>query len=184
MAQKPLISIDPYTRKKVAIIVTGTEVYEGRITDRFIPLISKKIKTYDAFVTSATIVPDNHQRIVNEISRAMELADLVCITGGTSVDPDDITLSAITSSGASVVRQGVPRQPGNHLSIAYHPQATLVTVPAGALSVPCSTFDTYLPRLLADHRITADELATSAAGGLCQQCPSCHFPNCTFGAMR
>ena len=38
-----------------------------------------------------------------------------------------------------------------------------------------------LPRLLADVPVTAEWLAGLGHGGLCLNCPECHFPNCGFG---
>ena len=38
-----------------------------------------------------------------------------------------------------------------------------------------------LPRLLADEPITGEWLAGLGKGGLCLNCPECHFPNCGFG---
>ena len=38
-----------------------------------------------------------------------------------------------------------------------------------------------LARLLADVPVTAHWLAGLGVGGLCLNCPECHFPNCGFG---
>ena len=42
-------------------------------------------------------------------------------------------------------------------------------------------FDLVLPRVMADDKVIAEELAALGPGGLCLNCPVCTFPNCGFG---
>jgi hypothetical protein len=42
-------------------------------------------------------------------------------------------------------------------------------------------FDLLLPRLLANDKISAAELAALGEGGLCLACQPCRFPECGFG---
>ncbi len=39
---KKIVSVKPYKKLKVGLIVTGNEVYYGRIKDAFSPVIEKK----------------------------------------------------------------------------------------------------------------------------------------------
>ncbi|ADU64858.1 hypothetical protein LGV61_00510 [Desulfurispirillum indicum] len=182
----PLIRIAPYRVTKAAVLVTGSEVYEGRIQDRFLPLLTRKLGAFGVEIVHHQLLPDDRQHIASALAEAYAKAELVCITGGTSVDPDDVTIAAVCDSGAVPLRRGVPAQPGNNFTIAYEHTRTIpvLTIPAGALSTPITTLDIYLPRLLAGLPIHKRELDHASLGGLCQQCPTCHFPNCTFGGVR
>jgi hypothetical protein len=42
-------------------------------------------------------------------------------------------------------------------------------------------FDLVLPRIMADDKVTAEELAALGEGGLCLNCDHCIYPNCGFG---
>ena len=42
-------------------------------------------------------------------------------------------------------------------------------------------FDLVLPRIAAGVRVTKQELKGLGHGGLCLNCPVCHYPNCSFG---
>ena len=44
-----------------------------------------------------------------------------------------------------------------------------------------TVFDLVLPYLLAGEPVAAGQLAGLGNGGLCLNCPECHFPNCGFG---
>ena len=108
-------------------------------------------------------------------------ADLLIFTGGMSVDPDDLTPAAIKNTGAEIITQGVPSQPGNMFTIGYLGSAALIGVPGAAIHAKTTVFDAVLPQLFTGKRFTKDDFVRLGDGGLCQQCPVCHFPNCTFG---
>ncbi len=42
-------------------------------------------------------------------------------------------------------------------------------------------FDLVLPKVMADERVTEEELAAYGEGGLCLNCAICTYPNCGFG---
>lgn len=44
-----------------------------------------------------------------------------------------------------------------------------------------TVFDLVLPRILADERLTFEDIAKYGHGGLCLDCEICHFPHCSFG---
>ena len=102
-------------------------------------------------------------------------------SGGMSVDPDDVTPSAIRSLGCEVISHGVPSQPGNMTLVAYLGDIPVLGVPGAAISLPTTIFDVMLPQIYAGVRFTRENLIALGDGGLCQLCPACHFPNCTFG---
>lgn len=41
------------------------------------------------------------------------MCDMILLTGGTSVDPDDRTPGAIRQAGAEIIRYGTPMLPGS-----------------------------------------------------------------------
>ena len=98
-----------------------------------------------------------------------------------SVDPDDLTPTAIRQLGADIITHGVPAQPGNMTLVAYLGDVPVLGVPGAAIKLPTTIFDVLLPQIFAGDRITKDELINLADGGLCQMCPDCRWPNCTFG---
>ena len=45
-------------------------------------------------------------------------------------------------------------------------------------------FDLVLPYLVTEVPVTKEQLAGLGHGGLCLNCPVCHFPNCGFGRWQ
>ena len=103
------------------------------------------------------------------------------MTGGMSVDPDDLTPTAIRSTGARLVTQGVPMQPGNMLTMAYLGNTMLIGVPGASMHSPVTSLDVFLPRIFAGLEIKAEDIAGFGEGGFCMGCKECRYPICHFG---
>ncbi len=177
----PALSVLPYKLKKASIIVTGNEVYNGIIEDRFIPVIEKKLKFYNIKTVNSVILPDNKQLIRNKISEFSNSSDIIFITGGTSVDPDDVTREAMTEANVNIIQEGCPVQPGNNLTIGYLNTTPVLAIPAAAIYFKNTSLDIFLPRIATGERITEYELAEYSIGGLCHFCKTCVYPKCSFG---
>lgn len=178
-----LIELKPYIYKKIGVIITGSEIYSGRIKDKFEPVVRAKMQRYPCEILGVTVCDDELDMIVSTARSYLERgADFLIFTGGMSVDPDDLTPTAIRRLGADIVTHGVPSQPGNMTLVAYLGDAAIMGVPGAAISLPTTMFDVLLPQIFVGDKFTKKQLIELGDGGLCQQCKSCHFPNCTFGS--
>ena len=180
---EPLLRLLPFKAKKFGLVTTGNEVFHGRIKDTFSPVVQKKMTAYGCEMTMHQILDDNHEKITAAINEMLaQGVDMVFCTGGMSVDPDDKTPLAIKNTGASIVSYGAPVLPGAMFLIAYTADGRPVCGLPGCVMYSTSTiFDLVLPFLLADVPVTSQWLAGLGNGGLCLNCPDCHFPNCMFG---
>ena len=179
---RPLLRLLPYRPRRAGVIVTGSEVYTGRIKDKFEPVVRKKLAAYPGEILGVTLCDDDTDMIVNAARAWLDKgADFLIFTGGMSVDPDDVTPTAVRRLGARVVSHGVPSQPGNMTLVAYLDDVPVLGVPGAAISLPTTIFDVLLPAIYAGEEITKADLIRLGDGGLCQLCGTCHFPNCTFG---
>lgn len=180
---KPLLELLPIKKKKCAIIATGNEIFYGRIQDTFTPVVEAKLAEYGSEVIYKTVLGDDNEQVTAAIKTAVEQgAELVLCTGGMSVDPDDRTPLAIKNTGADIISYGSPVLPGAMFLLSYYQDnIPVVGLPGCVMYAKRTIFDLVLPRLLADDRISPQELAALGEGGLCLNCPVCHFPNCGFG---
>ena len=179
---KNLFEIHPYKEKNIGIIITGSEVYFGRIKDKFEPVLRDKLSSYPGRITGVKICDDDLEMIASAAGELLDSgADFLIFTGGMSVDPDDITPTAIRRLDADIITHGLPAQPGNMTLVAYLGDIPILGVPGAAISMPTTMFDVLLPQIFAGDKFTKQELIRLGDGGLCQLCGQCHFPNCTFG---
>ncbi len=183
VGEEPLIHVRGYEERKVGIIVTGSEVYKGRIEDKFGPVLEKKLKEYPAQLLGKVIVGDNPDHISKEIKNFIQQgAQLILCTGGMSVDPDDTTPTGIKKTGAHVITYGAPVLPGAMFLLAYSKEdIPILGLPGCVMYAKRTIFDLVIPKIMSGKKITLEEINTLGVGGLCLDCPVCIYPNCSFG---
>jgi molybdenum cofactor synthesis domain-containing protein len=177
-----VLSLAPLRHARAGLIVTGNEVYHGLIQDRFAPVLSAKIQSLGSEVAALAFAPDDAGAITREINSHLEQGcDLLLLSGGMSVDPDDVTRHAILQAGAAEMHYGAAVLPGAMFLVAYLGEVPLLGVPACALHHPVTVLDLVLPRILAGEHIGKLELGLLGHGGLCRDCQACAYPHCPFG---
>ena len=181
--KEKIISVEEIKPKKAVLITTGNEVYKGRIKDAFLPVMKEKLEHYGSEIVKQIILPDNKEMITENILKAIEedKVDMIICTGGMSVDPDDVTPSAIKDCNGEIVTYGVPVLPGAMFLLAYYKNIPILGVPSCAMYSKRTIFDLVLPRILADEKLSFEDIARFGNGGMCLNCEICSFPHCSFG---
>jgi molybdenum cofactor synthesis domain-containing protein len=170
-----IVKVIPFTNKKAGLIVTGNEVYKGRIKDKFEEKLRPKLKEFLCEIEEKVILPDDKDQIRDKIKEFSKKYDLVILTGGTSVDPDDVTYKALKEAGVKNYIRGNPIQPGNMLTMGWIDNTPIVAVPAAALFFKRTSFDIWLPRLLVGDVISKEEVIKRSHGGLLEAI-DCNLP--------
>ena len=189
LGNEPLFTVTPLRHARIGVLVTGTEVFNGLIEDKFLPVMTRKAAFYGCEIACSAIVPDSEERIAEEVERMKAQGiDLLVTTGGMSVDPGDVTRPGLVRAGLTDMLYGMPVLPGTMAMVGRIPQESaprreiqVMGVPACALFFKNTVFDLLLPRLLAGRRITRAELARMGEGGYCLSCAVCTYPKCGFG---
>jgi molybdopterin biosynthesis enzyme len=112
-----------------------------------------------------------------------EGAQMVVLTGGMSVDPDDLTPASIRESGAEVMTYGAPTFPGAMFVLAYLGDIPVLGLPGCVMYHQTSIFELVVPRLLTGERLTRDDIVGLGHGGFCAGCETCRYPLCGFGKV-
>jgi molybdenum cofactor synthesis domain-containing protein len=164
-----LVEVKPFRKLRVGVITTGSEVFKGRIQDKFGPVVKEKVAQLGSEVVDQRFVSDDSEAIVGEIHALQALGvDLVLVTGGMSVDPDDRTPGAIKAAGARVVSYGTPMLPGSMLMIAYLGDLPIMGLPGCVMHDPYTSFDVLLPRICAGEEIVRSDITEMGYGGFYQ----------------
>lgn len=181
-AHFPLIQIKTFTPLSVGIVTTGSEVYHGRIEDRFGPVLRSKFADLDCPVLDQVLVSDDIHMTASAIGRLIEDgAELIAVTGGMSVDPDDRTPAAIRAAGGKVITYGAPTFPGAMFMLAYIGNIPVVGLPGCVMYHRTSIFDLILPRIIAGETVSRTDITALGHGGFCLKCNNCSYPACGFG---
>jgi molybdopterin biosynthesis enzyme len=104
-----VISVKPLRKAKAGLVITGNEIYNGLVEDRFVPILTEKLKALGSDVIGVEFAPDEAE-IIGEVIRSLlkKGCDLLVLSGGMSVDPDDVTRHGIRLAGADQVHYGHP----------------------------------------------------------------------------
>ncbi len=180
----PLITVKPFQSLPVGMITTGSEVFHGRIEDKFGPVVERKINTLGSRIIRQIFVSDDVDDTVNAIHALVDDgARMVLLTGGMSVDPDDRTPAGIRASGAQVVAYGAPTFPGAMFMLAYLDDIPVLGLPGCVMYHRTSIFDLILPRLLVGERLVREDITGLGHGGFCAGCGDCRYPLCGYGKV-
>jgi molybdopterin biosynthesis enzyme len=178
----PVIAVRPFRSLKVGVITTGSEVYTGRVKDKFGPVLEEKFGELGCHIHRQVFVSDEISMTVAAINDLIkEGVDLVALTGGMSVDPDDQTPASIRAAGGKVVVYGAPVFPGAMFMLANIGDVILVGLPGCVMYHRASIFDLIVPRIVAGETITRDDIVSLGHGGYCSACNDCRYPVCGFG---
>ena len=177
-----ILSVRALKKARVGLVITGNEVYNGLIEDRFVPILTEKINGLGSRVINVAFTPDDPATIQGAIEAHLgNGCDLILLSGGMSVDPDDVTRKGIRQAGATEVHYGAAVLPGAMFLVAYIQGVPLLGVPGCGLHHRVTVLDLVLPRILAGEHIGKKELAFVGHGGLCRDCETCVYPHCPFG---
>lgn len=177
-----VLSIKEIAPRRVGIVVTGSEVFEGRIKDKFGPVLKKKIIEQGSTLVGIKFSPDNQEKIEESIMSLVEDgAEIILTAGGMSVDADDVTPNAIENISDKVITYGSPVLPGAMFMLAYRKDTPILGIPACGMYFRTTVLDLVLPRILAGEILTKKDITSLAHGGLCLGCEVCRYPVCPFG---
>lgn len=177
-----IIEVVPLEKLKCGIVVTGTEVFEGLITDKFGPVLEQKIRELGGNYLETRFSRDDVESIKTELDYFLEQgADLVLVSGGMSVDADDVTPIAIRETVEEVVSYGSPVLPGAMFMMGYKGKATVLGIPACGMFHKITVLDLVLPRVFIGEKMSRRDISKLGHGGLCLGCKVCTYPVCPFG---
>lgn len=74
-AGQKMIQLLPYQPRKVGIIITGSEIYHGRIQDKFEAIARKKLAQYPGTVVGAKICDDNLEMLAGAAKELLNQGD-------------------------------------------------------------------------------------------------------------
>jgi hypothetical protein len=178
----PVIEILPYRKLNIGVVITGNEFFHGRTEDRFDDRVGKKIVGFGSRVVKKRVVPDDAYQISKALAELKgEPVDLILVTGGLSVDPDDVTRAGVKKAGTKIIFYGTPILPGAMFLYGVLREKPVLGLPACVFYHKVTLFDIIFPRILAGQSITRKEIALLGHGGFCRNCEPCHFPVCPFG---
>ncbi|CAA9503901.1 MAG: Molybdopterin molybdenumtransferase [uncultured Solirubrobacterales bacterium] len=128
-------------RPRVAVLVTGDELVEpsaalgpGQIRDSNVHAMAAQAERAGARVVGRALVRDELEATVSALGEAIELADVVCVSGGVSVGPHDHVKPALARLGVRERFWGVALKPGKPTWFGVHGSTLVFGLPGNPVS--------------------------------------------------
>ena len=165
---KNIISILNFKYHKIGLIITGSEIYEGRKQDQYYNIIEEKSEKYGWKITYSILVPDDEEKIVLAIREAREKgAEAIILTGGMSVDASDRTPAAVRSLGAEIIAYGIPLKPTTMSLVSNWDGLPIFGISAGGIFYrDLNAIDVIFTLMMAGLTPTRREIAALGNGGI------------------
>ncbi len=142
LAALGIAKVGVYRRPRVAVISTGDEVIPidrktelGQIRDANGHAISALVRSCGAEPIRFDIVPDNPGILGETLRRALEQADVVTISGGSSVGTRDLMVDVVSGlPNVEVLAHGVAIKPGKPTLLANRTGKAIIGLPGHPVS--------------------------------------------------
>ncbi len=180
-----VLRVLPKKMEKAGLVITGSEVYYGRIKDAFAPKMLPKLEFFKLKVEGPLFCPDDKDFIKDTLKNLLEKGcEVILVTGGMSVDPDDVTKVAVRELNPEIYLYGTPVLPGNmFLYTLWETGQVILGVPACAMYFKTTILDLILPRVIVGEKLSRLEIAKLGHGGYCYNCKECRYPICPLGKI-
>lgn len=121
-----ITQVQVYRRPRVAVFSSGDEIVPleeqpgpGQVRDSNAYLAAAQMEAWGGIPLIKGIVPDDFEALKTSLAAALDEADLILVSGGSSVGARDLTLAAIKAlPGAEILVHGVAMRPGKPTILA------------------------------------------------------------------
>ncbi|HIC60280.1 MAG TPA: 4-diphosphocytidyl-2C-methyl-D-erythritol kinase [Rhodospirillales bacterium] len=166
----PIISVSPFQKKRVGLIMSRLPGMKESILDNTLKTVSARVATYGSDITHEIRVSHDQEEVKRAIENMSSLCDILLIFGASAVvDRHDVLPAAVESAGGSVDHFGMPVDPGNLLFIGQRGDLPIVGMPGCARSPKLNGFDWVLWRLLANIEVSPQDIMLMGSGGLLKE---------------
>jgi molybdenum cofactor cytidylyltransferase len=167
------LAIAPFRPRRAGLVLTRFSATHERTLDRAEHTQRARLERIGSHLERELRVDHDVAAVaaaLGELHR-LELDPILVMGASAIVDRRDVIPAALEQAGGTIVRYGMPVDPGNLLLIGKLGNATVIGLPGCARSLERSGFDWVLERCCADLPITASAIGALGVGGLIVEGP-------------
>lgn len=170
----PILSVAPFTPKKIALVSTTLPAMKASLLDKNLAVLSARAEALGSRVIVEKRCAHETQAITAAVREAMSAKpDLLLIFGASATtDRADVVPAGLTAAGGTIDHFGMPVDPGNLLLLGRIHGIPAVGLPGCARSPKVNGFDFVLQRLCADLPVTRNDIVGMGVGGLLKEIPT------------
>lgn len=157
------------------IILTKTEVLPAKLIKKGEDAVRARLTSLGVEVASVRTVDHDITALAGAVKKAKSSLILILGASATS-DIADVCPAAVLSAGGTLVRFGMPVDPGNLLFLARIGTAHVIGLPGCARSPALNGADWVLERIVCGIDVEDRDIAAMGVGGLLKEIPARPHP--------
>ncbi|MBZ9988421.1 molybdopterin-binding/glycosyltransferase family 2 protein [Mesorhizobium sp. BH1-1-5] len=172
-AGREIFAVNAYRPITVGVIQTVLPGVKPSVLDKTLRVTEARLARSGGRLTAERRTPHEIAPVAAAATQLARDNDMVVIFGASAMsDFADVVPAAIERAGGTVVRAGMPVDPGNLLVLGTLDGKRVVGAPGCARSPKENGFDWVLDRLIAGLEVTAGDIAGMGVGGLLMEIPT------------
>ncbi|MER8882288.1 MULTISPECIES: molybdopterin-binding/glycosyltransferase family 2 protein [unclassified Mesorhizobium] len=168
-----IFAVNAYQPVRVGVIQTVLPGIKPSVLDKTLRVTEARLARSGGRLTAERRTPHEIIPVAEAAASLIRDNDMVVIFGASAMaDFGDIVPAAIERAGGTVIRAGMPVDPGNLLVLGTLGGKRIIGAPGCARSPKENGFDWVLDRLIAGLDVTARDIAGMGVGGLLMEIPT------------
>ncbi|MGX5828829.1 NTP transferase domain-containing protein [Mesorhizobium sp. 43Arga] len=168
-----IFAVNAYLPVRVGVIQTVLPGIKPSVLDKTLRVTEARLARSGGRLMAERRTPHEIAPVAQAAALLARDNDLVVIFGASAMsDFADVVPAAIERAGGTVVRAGMPVDPGNLLVLGTLGGKRIIGAPGCARSPKENGFDWVLDRLVAGLDVTAKDIASMGVGGLLMEIPT------------
>lgn len=162
----PVVRIAATQPLRVSAIQTTSTHLKDSVLDKTRRVLDERLGAHGSTVIAEVRVPHRTADLATALREQRDGDLIVIFSASATCDSDDVVPAAIRAAGGTVLRVGMPTDPGNLLVLGDLRGTPVIGAPGCARSPARSGFDFVLERLAAGLEVTATTIARMGVGGV------------------
>ncbi|MER8432088.1 molybdopterin-binding/glycosyltransferase family 2 protein [Mesorhizobium caraganae] len=168
-----IFAVNAYQPVRIGVIQTVLPGIKASVLDKTLRVTEARLARSGARLTAERRTPHEVAPVAEAAAALARDNDMVVIFGASAMsDFSDVVPAAIEKAGGTVIRAGMPVDPGNLLVLGTLDGKRVIGAPGCARSPKENGFDWVLDRLIAGLDVTAKDIAGMGVGGLLMEIPT------------
>lgn len=168
-----IFAVNAYQPVRVGVIQTVLPGIKPSVLDKTLRVTEARLARTGGRLTAERRTPHEIAPVAECAALLARDNDMVVIFGASAMsDFADVIPAAIERAGGTVIRAGMPVDPGNLLVLGMLGGKRVIGAPGCARSPKENGFDWVLDRLIAGLDVTAKDIAGMGVGGLLMEIPT------------
>lgn len=173
-ASRMAFAVHAFRPHRVGVIQTVLPGVKSSVLDKTRRVTEDRLLRSGSSISGEVRVPHDAAAVAEAIGSLVDRSDIVLVFGASAMsDPeDDVIPAAIRVSGGTVLRAGMPVDPGNLFVLGERKGKPVLGAPGCARSPRLNGLDWILDRICSGLDVTAGDVAAMGVGGLLMEISS------------